>query len=139
MGLAVGEAAVLIQRIGLQVKPWGIDMGGGDLHPLRQALLAYDRQHQALAAVGGIHLVTGLQRHAPAVLDKALLLRTGDSGADAEPLRLALVQKALVVHAVPLHLRQIGIGQHIVAIAVIPQKLLLQRLHFLTHGQFPPQ
>ena len=114
-------------------------MGGGDLHSLRQALLAYDRQHQTLAAVGGIHLVTGLQLHAPAVLDKALLLRTGDSGADAEPLRLTLVQKVLVVHAVPLHLRQIGVGQHIVAVAVIPQKLLLQRLHFLTHGQFPPQ
>ena len=58
-------------------------MGGGDLHTLRQALLAYDRQHQALAAVGGIHLVAGLQFHATAVLDKALLLRAGNGGTDA--------------------------------------------------------
>ena len=138
MGLEIRHTVFLIQRVGLQIQPGGVDMSGGDLHALRQALLPYDRQHQALAAVGGIHLVTGLQRHAPAVRDKALRLGTGDGGADAETLRLALVQKALVVHTVALHLRQVGLGQHIVAVALITQKLLLQGLHFLTHGQFPP-
>ena len=59
MGLEVGQLPVLIQGIGLQVQPGGVDVGGGDLTPLRQRPLSDPGQQHALAPVGDVDLVTG--------------------------------------------------------------------------------
>ncbi len=139
MGLEVGQLAVLVQRIGLQIQTGGVDMGGGDLGTLRQTAAADDSQHQTLAPVAGIDLVTGGQRHAPLVGHEAVFLRQRNGGAGAEALRLTGIQKCLVDGAIRLHLLQLGRAQHVVAVALVLQELLLQVLQFLTHGQFPPQ
>ena len=135
MGLEVGQLAVLIQGGGLQVQTGRVDVSGGDLGALRQA----DGQHQTLAAVAGVDLIAGGQGHAALVLHEAMLLRQSDGGAGAEALRLAGVQERLVDGAVCLHLLQIRRAQHIVAVAVILQQLLLQGLQFFTHDLLPPQ
>ena len=139
MGLEVGQLAVLIQGGGLQVQTGRVDVSGGDLGALRQAAAADDGQHQTLAAVAGVDLIAGGQGHAALVLHEAMLLRQSDGGAGAEALRLAGVQERLVDGAVCLHLLQIRRAQHIVAVAVILQQLLLQGLQFFTHDLLPPQ
>ena len=139
MGLEVGQLAVLIQRIGLQIQTGGVDMGGGDLGALGQTAAADDSQHQALAPVAGVDLVAGGQGHAPLVGHEAVLLRQCDGGAGAEALRLTGIQKCLVDGAIRLHLLQLGRAQHVVAVALVLQELLFQGFQFLTHGQFPPQ
>ena len=119
MGLEVGQLAVLVQGIGLQVQTGGIDMGGGDLGALRQTAAADDGQHQALAPVAGIDLVAGGQRHTPLVGHKAVLLRQCNGGAGAKALRLTGIQKCLVDGAVRLHLLQLGGAQHVIAVALV--------------------
>ena len=60
VGLEIGQLRVLIERVGLQIQPRGVDVGGGDLHALRQGPLADAGQQHRLAPVAEVHLVPGL-------------------------------------------------------------------------------
>ncbi|MPM71479.1 hypothetical protein SDC9_118444 [bioreactor metagenome] len=103
VGLEVAQLAVLIQRVGLQVQPGRVDVGGGDLRALAERLFPDAGQIHALAPVAEVQLVPRLQLHAAGKGLEASLLRQPYQLLRALPLGLARVQKRLVVRAIGLH------------------------------------
>ena len=139
VGLEIGQLAVLIEGVGLQVQPGGVDVGRRQLNALVQGLFPDVGQHDGLAPVADVDLVPGFQEHAPAVGPVARLLRQADGLRRAEALGLAGVQKALVPGAVVLHGRPAGGVEDVVAVLLCGEELFFQLLEFrFFHGQIPP-
>ena len=136
MGLEIGQFTVLIERVGLEVQPWRVDVGRSDLRTLRQGLLPDVGQQDTFAPVAHIHPVSRLYFHAPDIGPVPLLLRHTDRFSGAEPLRLGPVQEVLIAGAVCLH----GVLIHRLVIAVLPvgEQLLLPFFHFIRHVFIPP-
>ena len=107
MGLEIGQLAVLIQRIRLQIQPGGVDVGSRDLRALRDGLAADMGQQHALAPVADIHLVPGAQGLPTGQRFVTRPLRQPDGLCGAETLRLTGVQKRHIVPAIGLHLFQL--------------------------------
>ena len=59
VGLEIGQLRLLIQGVGFQVQPGRVDVGGGDLHALRQRPLPNVGQQYRLPPVTEVHPVTG--------------------------------------------------------------------------------
>ena len=139
MGLEVGQLPVLIQGIGLQVQPGGVDVGGGDLTPLRQRPLSDPGQQHALAPVGDVDLVTGGERRPPDIGAVTGGLSQPDGLRGAQPLGLSGIQKRLVGSAVCLHGCEFSVGEPVVAVLPGGEEPLLQLLELmLFHVLFPP-
>ena len=138
VGLQKGQIVRLIEGVLLQIQAGGVDVGGPDVHALLQALPAHHRQHDGLAPVHPVHLVPGLQIHAPLVLPEAGGLRQGHSPVHALPLGLARVQKLLVAGAVGLHgLQLLPVHPVIAVFLVIAQglpQLIAPALFLVLHG-----
>ena len=129
VGLQVGQLVLLIEGSGLQVQPGAVHVGGGDVDALGQALLADDSQHQHLAPVVHVHLVSRLEAHAPLVGPEALGLGQPDPLLDAFPLGLAGVQVCLVVLAVGVHGLPLPGGQTVIAVLPLRHQLFLPLFH----------
>ena len=123
MGLKVRKLAVLVEGIGLQIQPGGIDMGGGKLNALRKRLRADMSQHHSLAPVAEPDLAAGLQRHAPGIGPVTRFLRQPDGLRSTKTLRLARVQKCLVARAVALHGLQVN--GFVIAVLLAGQQFFL--------------
>ena len=138
MGLAVGQLAVLINGMRLQIQTGRVDVAGHDLCALGQALPADHGQHHALLPVHPVHPVAGLQGHAPLIGDKARRLRQRHGVGRALPLGLAVVQKALVVPAIGLHGIQRLLVHPVIAVLAAGKQQLSFGLHFIGHCSCPP-
>ena len=77
MGLEESEVSILIKRIGLEVEPRGVDMGGDYLCAALKALFAEYAQDEGLALVVVINLVAGLVAAVGVKRDEAVLLGKG--------------------------------------------------------------
>ena len=134
VGLEESYVICLIQGQLLQIQTGRIDMGRGDIDALLQPLPSDHRQHDGLAPVGLIHLVPGLQLHAP---HKGLKPRGPDQRDGAVhtlPLSLARVQELLIAHAVGLHGLQVGSSHPVIAVFLVVGQAAAQLLapgHFL--------
>ena len=139
VGLEKGQLTVLIQGVRLQVQPGRVDVGGGDLHTLRQVLFADVGQHDGLAPVAAVQLVPGLHRHAPDERPVALGLRQAKGLRGAQALRLASIQICHIVPAVVLHGGQVLFTQLVIAVFLGGKQLFLQFLDLIAlHVLFPP-
>ena len=116
VGFEIGQLAVLIEGVGLQVQPGGIDVGRRQLDALREGLLPDVGQHNRLAPVADIELVSGIHGHSRHIGPVARGLRQADGFRGAEAFRLAHVQKALVAGTVVLHGRPAVVGEDVVAV-----------------------
>ena len=138
MGLAVGHFLVFVQRVLLQVQAGGVDVGRADDGALRQALLPDHSQHNGLAAIIIVDLVTGLELLAPDQGPEPGGFRLGDGVGHAFPLDLAFVQEGLVARAVVLNGLLLAVRQTVVAVGGAEKQgvpLLLGRgLFVFFHG-----
>ena len=134
VGLAVGQLAVLIQGMGLEVQTGRVDVRGHDLRAVGQVLAADFHQHHALAAIAAIYLVAGLELHAPLIGDEALGLGQLDGVVGALPLGLAVVQILLVGLAIGLHGFQGSLVHQVIAVFGAGEQLFALGLHFVCHG-----
>ena len=75
-------------------------MRAADLHAMRQALAADDRQEYGFPAIDAVDLIPRLQRFAADIGPEARLFRQAHRLSRALALGLAIVQKALIVLAV---------------------------------------
>ena len=136
MGLEIGQLRLLIQGVGLEIQPGGVNVGGGNLRPLCQGLLSDVSQQHRLAPVAEVYLVPRAQGHAPDVGPVAPRLRQAHRLRGAEPLRLARVQKGLVAIAVRLHGRLVQGA--VIAVFLGGQEPLFQLLElFVFHLSTP--
>ena len=134
VGLEIGQLIVLIQRVGLQIQPGRVDVGGGDLGPLAHGLAADMGQQHALPPVANIHLVSGLQCLSP---DQGLvsgLLCEADCLRRAETLGLACIQKRHIFLAVGFHLLQLRRVHTVKAVFTAAQQLFLQCFVAIRHS-----
>ena len=138
MGLEKGQLTVLIQGIGLEIQPGGVNVRRHDLGAFLQALPTQHRQHDALVPVYPVDLVAALELHAPLIGPEARLPGQLHGLLGALPLGLALLQKGLIQAAVALHSRQFLRLDAVIAVLAPGEQFLPQGLSFLTHGQIPP-
>ena len=140
VGLEKGQLAVLIKGAGLQIQPGRVDVGGGDVGALAQGRGADDRQHDGLAPVDPVDLVSGLQGHSGGEGLEALGLGQRLGGGNALPLRLTQVQELFVVLAIAVHGDLIlGTETVIAVLGVVEQRvptLLTGGLFGFFHGIF---
>ena len=103
--LEVGQLGILVEGIGLEVEPRRVGVGRADVRALGERLLADDHEHDGLAAVVVVELVTGGDGHARRVGLEALRLGEADGGDDAFAFGLRDVEERLVLLAVVVHFR----------------------------------
>ena len=112
-------------------------MGRADVDALAEGSGAHYGQHQGLAPVDPVQLVARIDRHAAGKGLEALSLRQAHRLGYALPLRLACVQKLLVVLTIGLHIRLVLGAQAVVAVlGLVEQRLapqLSRRLLLLFH------
>ena len=97
MRLEEGQLRILIEGAGLQVQPGRVDVGSADLGALVQRLAAHHSQHNGLAPVGAVDLISGSELHAADQRLESPGLGQGNGGIHRLPLRHAAVQELLVV------------------------------------------
>ena len=136
MGLEIGQLAVLVKGIGLQVQPGRVDVGRRQLDALREELLPDVGQHDGLAPVAGIDLVPGLHRHSRHIGPVSAGLRKANDLRGAEPLGFTGVQKGLVSGAIVLHRSLLAAAEHVVTVFLRGEKLSFQfRIGRFFHSQ----
>ena len=91
VGLEIGHLPFFIKGIGLEVQPGRVNVGGGNLRTLRQALLANMGEKNRLVPVADIYLVSRLQRHAPRIAAVSMGLCQADALRGTKALRLSCV------------------------------------------------
>ena len=100
VGVEIGEAPLLIQRVLLHIKPRGINMSPKDIHPLRHRFLTDAEQNYGLVHPDRIDLITLFQ--AAALLPHGLQFPVAcffsgiDNAVYTFPLCLSLIQKLSV-------------------------------------------
>ena len=103
VGLEVGDFAVLVQGIGLNVHPGRVHMGGADVDALGKRLGANHCQSDGFIPVVIVDLVTGLDIHAGDKGAVAPLFCFPHSPGGSFPLGLAGIDKGHVAFAVGFH------------------------------------
>ncbi len=103
MGLEVGDLRLLIERIGLDIQPGRVHMGGADVGALAQRLSADDGQGDGLIPVIVVDLVAGLCFHTGGKGLEAQAFRLCHGPGGGFPLGLAGVHKGHVALAVIVH------------------------------------
>ena len=127
VGLEEGQLGILIEGIGLEIQPGGVDVGRADVDALAEGPGADHRQHQGFAPVHPVKLVAGIHRHAPGEGLEALGLGQAHRLIHALPLRLAGIQEFLVIAAVGVHIRLVlGAESVISVLGLIEQRLPAQ-------------
>ena len=104
MGLEIGDPGILIQGIGLQVHPGGVNVGGADVGTLVQALFTDDSQDQGFVPVVVVDLVTGVKRHTGDQGLEAVGFSGGNGPCDSLPLGFGSVDKGGIALAIAFHL-----------------------------------
>ena len=128
VGLEKGQLRVLIERVGLEIQPGGVDVGRADVDALAEGPGTHHGQHQGLAPVDPVQLVARIDRHAAGEGLEALSLRQAHRLGYALPLRLACVQKLLVVLTIGLHIRLVLGAQAVVAVLGLVEQRLAPQL-----------
>ena len=126
MGLEIGDLAVLIQGLGLQVHAGRIHMGSADVCALGQRLGAHNGNHKALAPVVQVDLIPGLDFHTGHGRLEAVLLSLGRGPGGGLPLSLAGVHKSGIALAVGLHFGPLFLAQTNKAILGAAQQRLAE-------------
>ena len=131
----VAQLVLLVERDLLEVETGRVDMRAGDHRAVGQALFADHGQQQRLAAIVDIELRAGLQLHAEAVLDEALLFRQRDGVVHRLALDAGAVQIVHVAPAVVLHREALLGADQVIAVFLLVEKLLSQFIH----ASYPPK
>ena len=96
VGVEIGQIAVLVQGVGLEIQAGRVNVGRRDGHPVGNRPAADYREQQGFIPVAVIHPVARLERGGPVKGDEARLFRLPDSGFHRLPLGLGRVDKGLI-------------------------------------------
>ena len=101
VGVQISKAAVFIERVLLDIKTRGIDVGPQDIETLTQFLTADGEHDDRFIHLDGVDLIAGLQRRAlrdhGAELAKAFLFNQIDDIIDAFALGFGLAEEILII------------------------------------------
>ena len=130
MRLEIGQLAVLIEGVRLEIEARGVDVRGADVRAVVERLGADDGEDHALAAVVAVDAVAGLEAHAGSEGDEAGLLGLGDRPVDGLAFNFTGRNKVHIVADVRLHRGAVSLGDTVVAVLRVGKQHFAQRFVF---------